>query len=193
MKTVDLNQVSTADQQLRALGLRPSDATDVREVFTPNTPLPNGEYVPAITGWQKAATLPPRGKNGSAYDALPFKSPTGELVNIGLSAIFNSIRVVDGMKPEELVKDAKWAGEAAQPTKNFFRYGALKDMEKGRFLEGNDYKGAYLPTSFQLAVEVVYVAPRFVGGKPVFDTECELRKAKCVKDYAKFEDTNAQR
>ena len=194
MKQVDVNQVATSDQQIRALGFLPSASQSPREKFQAQGGLEAGTYTPAIEGWQKAVSVPPRGRS-VGYDGLLFKNAKGETITIGLSSIVNSIRVVTGMQPAALTSDALWAGEAAMPTANYFRYGALSNMESGRVLEGNEYRAAYLPTPFELAEEVVYVVPRFIEGsnKPIFDEQCHLRKAKCVKDYTSYPDANAQR
>lgn len=194
MKQVDVNQVATSDQQIRTLGFLPSTSQSPREKFQAQSGLEAGTYTPAIEGWQKAVAVPHRGRS-IGYDGLLFKNAKGETVTIGLGSIMNSIRVVTGMSANTLAKDALWAGEAAQPTANYYRYGALANMESGRVLEGNEYRAAYEPVSFTLGVEVVYVAPRFIEGsnKPIFDEQCRLRKVFAVADYEKYQDANAQR
>lgn len=194
MKQVDVNQVATSDAQIRSLGFLPSVSQSPREKFQAQGGLEAGTYTPAIAGWQKAVSVPPRGRS-VGYDGLLFKNTKGETITIGLGSIMNSIRIVTGMQPAALTSDALWAGEAAQPTANYYRYGALSNMESGRVLEGNEYRAAYEPTAFTLGVEVVYVVPRFIEGsnKPIFDEQCRLRKAFAVSDYTEYPDANAQR
>lgn len=165
--------------------------------FAVSEALNSGTYVPEFgTGVPVPALLmPARGKNGRPYAALSFKC--GErTIKISVSSFYNSIRVVTGFAPATLAKGAKWAGEAAQPTANYFRYGSMSDMmsEDVPSEDGNGTVAMYVPTAFTLTTEVVYVAPRFEGSNtPVFDEQCSLRTAMVVADYQKFPDTNARR
>lgn len=166
--------------------------------FAAGESLTAGTYIPefGIGTPVPALLMPARGKNGRAFAALSFKC--GErTVKISVSSFYNSIRVVAGANPATLAQDAKWAGEAAQPTANYYRYGGISDMpsEDVPSEDGNGTVAMYVPTAFTLTTEVVYVAPRFVEGSntPVFDEQCSLRKALVVADYQKFPDTNARR
>lgn len=166
--------------------------------FAAGESLTAGTYVPefGIGTPVPALLMPARGKNGRAYAALSFKC--GErIAKISVSSFYNSIRVVTGANPATLAKDAKWAGEAAQPTANYYRYGGMSDMpsEDVPAENGSGTIAMYVPTTFTLTTSVVYVAPRFVEGSntPIFDEQCALRKALVVADYQQFPDTNARR
>lgn len=166
--------------------------------FVAGEALTVGTYVPEFGVGMPVPALymPARGKNGQPFAALSFKC--GErLVKISVSSFYNSIRVVTGANPATLAKDAKWAGETAQPTANYYRYGGMSDMpsEDVPSSNGNGTVAMYVPSMFTLTTEVVYVAPRFVPGSttPIFDEQCNLRKAMVVSDYQQFPDTNARR
>lgn len=179
-------------------GYRPSKSEVARQKFTPADTLQLGTYTPLISGPQVAVNMPARTKNGSDYDAIPFKvEGRDKPIEVSLGSIFNSIRVVEGMDPADFASDAKWAGEEAMPTKNYFRYGNLSNMESDSVLNKDtlEKEAVYVPVPFTLDAEVVIVAPRFVAGQvaPVFDTQCRLRKVTIVKDYQKFPDDNARR
>lgn len=164
-----------------------------RAKFVPNEALTAGVYSPKFAGVQPAVLVPRR--KGEPFEAIVFTSSTGKDIKISLSAIYNSIRVVNGMttKPSPA---ATWQGEIAEPTTSYFRYGALSDMASEDIPDETSASGTtavYKPQAINLTTKVVYVAPRFVDGKPVFDEKCELREAICVADYLSFPDTNAQK
>lgn len=183
--------------QVKAAGFPVATGNTARQKYTGGESLNAGTYTPVFQGQQPAILCPPRRKGGEAYEAIAFKDQNGQTVKVGLGSIFNSIRVVTNMAPAALAKGAKWAGEQAQPTKNYFRFGALSNMAGEDVLDPDDNSTTayYSPSAFTLGVEVVYVAPRFVPGsnRPVFDEQCDLRKAYVVADYLSHEDTNAQR
>lgn len=187
---------SSSIQALEAQGLVVSRGTSARQKFTGGESLSAGVYTPVINGPQPAVTVPPRRKGGNAYDAIAFKSAAGALVKIGLGSIFNSIRVVPSILPANLATGAKWAGEAVQPTQDYFRYGALSDMPANDEVdENNQVVAFYQPSAINLSIEVVYVVPRFEPGnnQPIFDEKCDLRKCWCVADYASHPNLNARR
>ena len=193
----------TKDQQtaviakMKAAGLPVSKGTTLRNKFVGGEQLAAGEYTPVVEGIQLPTICPPRRKGGEPYEAIAFKTKVGNMVKISLGSIRNSIRVVEGMNPDTLAKGAKWAGEQAQPTKSYYRFGKLSDMpgEESLDEEDNSISSFYTPCEFTLATKVVYVAPRFIAGdnRPVFDEQCDLRTAVVVADYKDYEDLNAQR
>ena len=188
-------QLTAGRQALAAAGYAVAPGA-AKSKFAANESLTSGTYVPEFGAGTPVPALymPARGKNGQAYAALSFKC--GErTIKISVSSFYNSIRVVMGANPTTLAKDAKWAGEEAQPTANFFRYGAMSDMVSDDVPYENGTVAMYVPSAFTLTTEVVYVAPRFVAGSstPVFDEQCSLRKALVVADYQQFPDTNARR
>lgn len=185
-------------ETLISKGYRPSKSGAARQKFVPADTLKLGTYTPLISGPQVAVSMPARSKNGSDYDAIPFTVAGQEKpIEVSLGSIYNSIRVVTGMDPKTLASDALWAGEEAMPTKNYFRYGALSNMESESILnqETMENEAVYVPVPFTLGAEVVIVAPRFVTGQtaPVFDTQCKLRKVTVVADYQDYPDENARR
>ena len=183
--------------QVKAAGFPVAMGNTARQKFTGGESLSMGAYTPMFNGQQPAILCPARRKGGLPYEAIAFKDAAQNTVKIGLGSIFNSLRVVVGMNPATLATGAKWAGEQAQPTKNYFRFGALSNMAGEDVLdpENNSTTAFYTPSALNLAAEVVYVAPRFVEGsnRPIFDEQCPLRKACVVADYTSYEDTNAQR
>lgn len=198
MLTVSTEVQQAAVAQMAQNGLAVSRGNAARTKFTGGESLTQGAYTPVIAGPQPAVVCPPRRKGGSPYDAIAFRNPTGSIVKVGLGSILNSIRVVEGMNPATLVRGAKWLGESAQPTKNYFRYGALSDMDSADVPDAQSADGTtayYQPSAFTLTTEVVYVVPRFVQGsnRPIFDEQCDLRKAFVVADYAAHADNNATR
>ena len=189
------DQQNVVFEQIRAAGMPVSKGKPVRSKFTSVERLIAGIYTPMFNGPQPAILCPPRRKGGNSYEAIAFTSSMGQTVKIGLGSIFNSIKVVTNLEPSALVQGAKWAGEAAQPTRNYFRFGALSDMPSQEVLdpEDNTTIAFYWPSSFTLTTEVVYVAPRFVegSGRPIFDEQCLLRKCFVVADYMAYIDTHA--
>lgn len=198
MLTVSTEVQQAAIAQMAQNGLAVSRGNAARTKFTGGESLTQGAYTPVIAGPQPAVVCPPRRKGGSPYDAIAFRNPAGSIVKVGLGSILNSIRVVEGMNPATLVRGAKWLGESAQPTKNYFRYGALSDMDSADVPDTQSADGTtayYQPSAFTLTTEVVYVVPRFVQGsnRPIFDEQCDLRKAFVVADYTAHADNNATR
>lgn len=164
-----------------------------RAKFMPTEALAAGVYTPKFAGAQPAILVPRR--KGTPYEGIVFLSSTGKEIKISLSAIYNSIRVVSGLTVKPSGK-ALWLGETAQPTTAYFRYGALSDMPSEDIPDETSSTGTtavYVPQVINLTTKVVYVVPRFVDGKPVFDTQCELRECLCAEDYLSFPDTNAQK
>lgn len=164
-----------------------------RTKFMPTEALAAGVYTPKFAGAQPAILVPRR--KGTPYEGIVFLSAAGKEIKISLSAIYNSIRIVNGLnaKPSE---KALWLGEQAQPTTSYFRYGALSDMPSEDIPDETSATGTtavYVPQAVNLTTKVVYVVPRFVDNKPVYDEQCELREALCAADYLSFPDTNAQK
>lgn len=177
--------------QIATEGLVASTAQSARSKFMPQEKIEADTYAPSIEGAQRATTFPARSRNARPYDGIRFVgSKTGRKLDLSLSSIYNPVWVVE-VDSKTITRDSKWLGEAAQPTKQYFRFGALSDMpsENVPTADGTAYEAWYEPQSVTLDTEIVVVSPRFVEGDthPIFDEECSLRVVLAVKDYAKYE------
>ena len=181
---LSIEEAKAIDAKMIAAGYPVIFHTGLVEKYTGGESLTAGVYTPIISGMQRLITCAPRRKGGKPYGALPFKSQEGREVKISISSIMNSIRVVTSLQPATLADNAKWAGENAQPTVAVYRYGALSDMRKEETPgEDNTIDSAYEPIPVTLTTEVVYVIPRFVDGRPIYDEQCSLGKCFTVADY----------
>ena len=177
--------------QIATEGLVASTAQSARSKFVPQEKTEADTYAPVFAGAQRAVTFPARNKNSHPYDGIRFVgSKSGRSLDLSLTSIFNPVLVVE-VDPKTVTRDSKWLGEAAQPAKRYFRFGALSDMpsENVPTADGLSYEAWYEPQSVTLDTEIVIVSPRFVEGNthPIFDEECALRVVLAVKDYAKYE------
>lgn len=187
---LDENACKDAIKATIDAGKKVTHGRGAKRKFVQAESLAAGEYTPAHNGAWPSTEVPPRSRDGIAYEAIEFKSPSGSTVQIGTGSIFNSVKVLDTM-PENITKDSKWAGETAQPAHDYYRFGALADMESGEFIDADkndEVVPFYQPTKFTLKTEIVYVEPRFSSSdnKPIYDSQCRLRKALAVEDYKKF-------
>ena len=192
------DQLAAGRQALTAAGYAVAQGAAKSKFVAGGETLISGTYVPefGIGVPVPALYMPARGKDSASYAALSFRCGD-RIVKISVASFYRSLRIVVGANPATLAKDAKWAGESAQPTANYFRYGAMSDMVSDDVPseDGNGTVAMYVPSSFNLTTEIVYVAPRFVASSntPIFDEQCNLRKAMVVSDYQQFPDTNARR
>lgn len=190
---VNESQATAAVAANEEAGYKVSTGRTARTKFTGGESLAEGDYTP-LNGdgnLTTAVEAPALRKGGDPYDALVFKC--GEKsVKVGLSAIFNSVRVLQNA-PADWKRGAKWQGKAAQPTKSFFRFGALSDMESGDRVVNGETVAFYAPKAFKLESTIYIVAPRFEAGNnaPIFDSQCEIRKVLAVKDYTNYPDAAA--